>query len=253
MAVRVFILGKDYKTWFSRWYGVDWAIVAVLFLVVGIVSATVEPRHRYLPFGDSDVAYPLKTEIVPTWLLLVLTLILPIFVFSTTQFWTRSRHDLHHALLGSFLAWVLTLAVTAAVKISVGRYRPNYESVKHTWDGRTSFPSGHASSSFCAMTFLSMFLMGKMKVFVRNHSGSVAAKTLLGTSPMLLAIFIAISRVIDYHHTFSDITAGAVLGTMLGQLGYYLYFHPLTDDNCDLPKAKYHHPQHTLLQPQHEG
>ena len=34
--------------------------------------------------------------------------------------------------------------------------------------------------------------------------------------PMIMAMLVAISRTIDYHHFYSDIVGGAVLGTGLG-------------------------------------
>ena len=58
-------------------------------------------------------------------------------------------------------------------------------------DGFRSFPSGHASTSFAGLTFLSLYLAGKMHLYdKRGH----AASAWLVFFPMIGAALIAISR-----------------------------------------------------------
>ena len=40
----------------------------------------------------------------------------------------------------------------------------------------------------------------------------------------------------DYHHNFDDITAGSLIGILVAYYGYFVYYPPLSDDNCHQPK-----------------
>ena len=89
-------------------------------------------------------------------------------------------------------AQIVTQSMTAAIKLSVGRTRP---------DGtQYSFPSGHASVTFAAATVL------------QRHLGWKAGLPAYG-----LATYVAASRVQDKRHFLSDVTFGAALGIVAGR------------------------------------
>lgn len=89
-------------------------------------------------------------------------------------------------------AQILTQAMTAGIKTSVGRRRP---------DGtQYSFPSGHASVTFATATVL------------QRHLGWKAGIPAYG-----LATFVAAQRVQDRRHFLSDVTFGAALGIVAGR------------------------------------
>jgi membrane-associated phospholipid phosphatase len=89
-------------------------------------------------------------------------------------------------------AQIVTQAMTAAIKLSVGRTRP---------DGtQYSFPSGHSSVTFATATVLQ-----------RNLGWKV------GVPAYGLATFVAASRVQDKRHFLSDVTFGAALGIVGGR------------------------------------
>jgi len=232
------ILGRSADDWWHRTYLLDWFIGIVFLIIVGIVSFSVSPRERYLPNGDTSVTYPVKPDIVPDWLLLVISILGPITVFLLFQIGWRSRHDVLNALLGLLVALSITLLITGCLKVGVGRYRPDYEGRIGQKDAQMSFPSGHASTSFSAMVFLALYMGGKLRVFV-DHSGLTLLKGLSSILPLAVCIGIAVSRVIDYHHHFSDIIAGALLGSGTAMFAYFLYFPSLWEDSCDLPRNKY--------------
>lgn len=58
-------------------------------------------------------------------------------------------------------------------------------------DGFRSFPSGHASTSFAGLTFLSLYFAGKIHLFGRRGHAITAWLVL---TPITGAILIAISR-----------------------------------------------------------
>ena len=89
-------------------------------------------------------------------------------------------------------AQILTQAMTAGIKLSVGRTRP---------DGtQYSFPSGHASVTFATATV------------VQRHFGWKAGIPAYG-----LATYVAASRIQDKRHFLSDVTFGAALGIVAGR------------------------------------
>jgi membrane-associated phospholipid phosphatase len=89
-------------------------------------------------------------------------------------------------------AQIVTQTLTAAIKLSVGRTRP---------DGtQYSFPSGHASVTFATATVLQRNLGWKA-----------------GIPAYGLATYVAASRVQDKRHFLSDVTFGAALGIVAGR------------------------------------
>lgn len=89
-------------------------------------------------------------------------------------------------------AQIVTQAMTAGIKLSVGRTRP---------DGtQYSFPSGHSSVTFATATV------------VQRHFGWKAGIAAYG-----LATYVAASRIQDKRHFLSDVTFGAALGIVAGR------------------------------------
>jgi membrane-associated phospholipid phosphatase len=89
-------------------------------------------------------------------------------------------------------AQILTQAVTAGLKMSVRRTRP---------DGtQFSFPSGHTSTTFATAAVL------------QRHLGWKA-----GVPAYALAAYVATSRIQEKRHFLSDVTFGAAIGIVVGR------------------------------------
>jgi len=84
-------------------------------------------------------------------------------------------------------------------------------------DARRSFISGHSSYSYFAMTFLSLYIFGKLGP--REYSIVVFNSFL-----MMIAVWVGISRTADYEHHATDVIAGGVLGLLLGLVIYHLFY-----------------------------
>jgi undecaprenyl-diphosphatase len=112
---------------------------------------------------------------------------------------------------------VLNAIVNSTLKGLVGRQRPFVDETRpnvfaagrgFTTPGRTSFPSGHASSSFAFVTAASAVLRERRPRIAR------VATPLLFTS----ATLVGAARVYGAHHWPSDIAAGATVGALSGLL-----------------------------------
>jgi len=168
--------------------------------------------------------------------LIGLSIAVPVVIFALWQFHHRSFHDFHHAVLGVLEAWAITIFFTEWIKEACGKYRPYWNNDMEGDDGRKSFPSGHASTAFATMTFLSLWMAGKMYLFSR--SGGHIWQTFIVMIPIIAAIIVAVSRVRDYVHDFVDILAGAILGAALGMFHYFLKYPSLFSKRCAHPKSR---------------
>lgn len=127
------------------------------------------------------------------------------------------RHDATITQLGirTSEAMILNSIATRALKGAFGRQRPfvNEETPNvfaagrgFTTEGRTSFPSGHASSSFAFASALTYAL------HARNPKATRYVAPLLYST----AALVGVARVYGAHHWASDITAGATVGMLSG-------------------------------------
>lgn len=227
--------------WFHKSFLFDWALALVLFVIAEVVTMFVNPFDRYLPPNDPSVTFPQMADIVSNTLLMILAIVVPVAIFALAQIYLKNGHDCHHALLGLFVSIALTNVVTSSLKSATGRYRPDWFSAYNGTqnEGRYSFPSGHASNAFAGMVFLSLYTMGKFRAFSGDRVVPLW-KPMIGLLPLVVAIFIAASRTIDYHHNFSDVIAGSLVGTGLSFFSYFLYYPSLFSEESHLPK---HHPE----------
>ncbi|XP_074582086.1 lipid phosphate phosphatase 2-like isoform X1 [Curcuma longa] len=221
----------------------DWfALIGLLILVLAI--RTVRPFYRFVGKEMmTDLRYPFKTNTVPPWALPIISIVLPAAIIVAFYIHKRDIYDLHHAILGLLFAVLTTALITDALKDAVGRPRPDffwrcfpdgkevYDKVtgnvichgekKVLNDGHKSFPSGHTSWCFAGLSYLALYLSGKIKCFDRK--GHVA-KLCIVFFPLLLASLIGISRVDDYKHHWEDVFAGGILGVVVATFCYLQFF-----------------------------
>jgi len=98
-------------------------------------------------------------------------------------------------------------------------------------EGRNSFPSGHAASSMCFGIFGALYLLWfvylrKIHLPWRNDKGCMTimwyqishALFCLCLFPVFVGLAIACTRVRDHRHSPADVTAGALLGSIVSAL-----------------------------------
>eukprot|EP01095_Lingulamoeba_sp_RSL-Kostka_P002164 TRINITY_DN13054_c0_g1_i1.p1 TRINITY_DN13054_c0_g1~~TRINITY_DN13054_c0_g1_i1.p1 ORF type:complete len:333 (+),score=57.00 TRINITY_DN13054_c0_g1_i1:24-1022(+) len=239
--------------WFQYSYLVDWIIsLIILILSLGIPHFFIQPFSRVLFTDPPDPAinYPYTENTIPSWSLPFWSFILPLICFAITQGANLKRgksfiaHDMHHITLTLLESVSICALLTNPTKYICGRPRPDLLDRmelfdEETWDyknGFLSFPSGHASSSFSGLFVLSLYLSGKLKLF--HPKDGQLYKLIICLIPFGIAGFIAISRTRDYRHNFSDILAGSLLGIFSSIIAYFLNYHSLLSEKCNMPKNR---------------
>lgn len=110
---------------------------------------------------------------------------------------------------------------------------------------RLSFPSGHSSFSMYTLVYCAIYLQSRM-----NWRGSKLLKHFLQFLLILLAWYTCLSRISDYKHHWSDVLAGAVLGSTVA-IVVSNYCSDLFDARAKrtniLPQTRYElSPNHTI-------
>ncbi|KAH8829669.1 phosphatidic acid phosphatase type 2/haloperoxidase [Flagelloscypha sp. PMI_526] len=239
-------------------YAPDW----ILTFVLGAIFFSLDKFDGYrrsFSLTDTSLMHTFAEHPrVPTWLLYTVSWAAPAVLMPIANFFSvRTWWDFHVSLLGLFLSASLNGSITAIVKNTVGRPRPDLlarclppagatdpQFGLSEWticanpdtsmlrDGFRSFPSGHSSTSFAGLGFLAFYLAGKMHLFdKRGHAG----KSWIALAPFAGATLIAISRTMDYRHHWHDVFVGAIIGTATAYFVYRQYYPSLASPQARKP------------------
>ncbi|KAJ2703358.1 hypothetical protein FB645_003922 [Coemansia sp. IMI 203386] len=252
---RLFVVTKQEKR--RRWrllktYIPDWIILVVVNLAGGLFGL-LGPRHREFSLNDQSIQYSNHRSYVPDFVPPLVGYGAPVLsALAFLVFRRRNWHDFHCTVLGIFIAMGLNNTATNILKNAVGRPRPDFidrcqpnitenpplklvdyrvctqTDLSYLHEGMRSFPSGHASLSFCGLMFTALYLASHLRY---NDQRGHAYKTLAFYLPLFCATLIAISRTADYHHHWQDVLAGSLLGAFIGWFGYRTYFPTIFDPN----------------------
>ncbi|KAG0613024.1 hypothetical protein M758_6G070600 [Ceratodon purpureus] len=243
------------RLFYNHW--TDWIFIIILIVLWGVCQI-VTPFQRYVGaanFVTQSIMYPYKSNTIPFQVVPVIALVIP-FIFIFTHFcYRRNVRDLHHAFLGLLTTVALTALITDSIKVGIGRPRPHFyarcfggTNMNATYDATgnvvctiskdlmkeayKSFPSGHTSWSFAGLGYLAMYMGGKLGVFDhRGHSWKLFPVIL----PLLGATFVAITRVDDYWHHWTDVCTGAAIGLLSAYFCYRQHYPSLFDDSPNIP------------------
>ncbi|KAI0403495.1 PAP2 superfamily-domain-containing protein [Xylaria palmicola] len=211
-----------------------------------------------------DFTYPARRQMVSNWLIAVIAIAFPTLVISLMQFRTRSFWDWNNGLLGFLYALLTSAAFQATTKAFIGGLRPNFYDVCQPditrgrdggnrsglngigfrgdmWtrdvctnadavrvrDAMQGFPSGHSTTMVAAMVYLSLYLNAKLKVFANYHTP--LWKLIAITVPILGAVLLCGTLVIDHTHSWYDIAAGATIGAVVAFAAYRMVYPSIFD------------------------
>ena len=240
-------------------------VVCVIFSISCFVVALVTDRsttERPIPFQLLNTGEYVRNlsfneifegETVPDSLLIVLAIVIPWILQILISTVYGEKGDRHATLCIYFVALSLTQLTTDLVKMYCGYLRPIFYTIcepDETYDActgdtgdsesyRRSFPSGHASTAFCGLTLLTLFIHSRFGVPCMKRKMESANQTysdigavilryrsisILSLAPMGVAFFIAASRVVDNKHFPADVTAGSILGAAIANFVHGLWF-----------------------------
>ncbi|KAJ2785894.1 hypothetical protein H4R18_000283 [Coemansia javaensis] len=247
----------------ARSYAPDWA-VTVASTLVWLYLGVAQPHYQPFSVNDKSISYPYvppgeQTVTVPALFLIAIAVPCCVVVGVGLGL-RRSVHDLHVGLLGLLMSVSLTLMFTNSLKNVVGRPRPNFlarclpvrpshplsdpplglltadictQPDKAVLDeGFRSFPSGHTSLSFAGLTYLMLYLAGKLHVFDRQGH---TYKTFVVFMPLLAAATVGATRLADYWHHPTDVLFGAAIGACTAAFSYHQYYPLVISPACDRP------------------
>lgn len=242
----------------------DWVVLAVVLLLLWITSK-IQPFERQFRLDDDTISHPYKEkETLSNSLLIVSTVGIPALIITIYHLFKRDfKFSFHQSIIGLSVSVSLTVLISLILKTLIGRFRPDFlsrcqvdfskvEEIYKTYnissqinygprnlyntsicsnpnksivaEGRRSFPSGHSSFSFSTLTYTSLFLAGKFHLFDGNY---ILWKLLIVIIPNILAMLVAITRLIDYRHHWQDVVVGSLLGIMFSFISYFYYFPSL--------------------------
>lgn len=83
------------------------------------------------------------------------------------------------------------------------------------------------------MVFTALFLAGQLKVF---DGAAHIYKLVIFLLPILVAMLVSASRIVDHRHHWDDVVAGSFIGIISAASSYFFYFPALTSLKCDSPR-----------------
>ncbi|THU93840.1 PAP2-domain-containing protein [Dendrothele bispora CBS 962.96] len=188
------------------------------------------------------------------------------FAFCYKRWW-----DLHSALLALTLGYAFSGTLSQVVRISAGRPRPDFiarcnpspdivnapvfglanvticqeTDFVFLQDGMRSFFSGHAILAAFGFGFTSLYYAGKLHLFDgKSHSvkllltlrafADLKWKVWLVIAPIIVAIWVCLTRVADRRHHWQDVTTGFFLGILIAFTVYRQFFPHIADPESHL-------------------
>jgi len=251
--------GEDCLSWFDRSYVVDWAIATVGWVIVGVLKE-MPPFERDFDRKDPIIDFKHKKNQISGSTNWLIAFLVPLGVAGLIGCLRRSALEIHHGALAVYAGRVSTGLITEFLKNRVGRLRPDFlarckwdkdlkactGNIDDIIDGRRSFPSGHSSTAWAGMTFLSLYLAGMTGAWCFNHPApggsffaSRLARLIITLAPLLFATWVAVSRIEDNRHHKEDVIVGSLIGLSSSTVCYLIYWpNPFTQASRGKPSSR---------------
>ncbi|ELP84281.1 phosphatidic acid phosphatase, putative [Entamoeba invadens IP1] len=200
----------------------DIALTVLLYVLTFLCGYL--PTHKIVPDPLDPLYSYTKTEsIVSATLNKIMNFYIPVVLISVMSVFSGGVVFALKALLPFVCSEACVGFLLVITKKYAGKPRPYYNTsclTKYNENCNSNFPSGHAAYAFHGQLFVSLFLI----CFLENYT---FFKTLIGKFvsllPLAFATFVAMSRCYDYHHSFIDVIAGVLLGSVVSITSFFVY------------------------------
>jgi len=226
----------------------DWVLIAAMFAVIQYLYVGPQPSLAYFSLDDESLNHPEVPEIISSTTATLINAVVPIILLGVLElvFWFNIW-DAYHMVKGHAESIAIALFFTSLFWIVIGgavglrptfltKCHPNPVLVissqayytpaicmndlpKFEFQG---FPSGHSSTAFAGWGYFVLYLHGKLKPFVGG--GGYLWKAILMLSPLAFAVWISMTRVLDYRHFPYQIIVGGIVGGIASLVAYRLNF-----------------------------
>lgn len=249
-------------------YMLDWVLYSSIIILLLSYATIITPRYHEFLLNDINLMSSHKSEneiTISVTMLVVVSAITPLLsslypVLQSLEVTPERRYwDIFTGLLVLCGSMATQLSIVNLLKNVCGLPRPDLISrclpdgianliqtipagklatisicsntdLGQLREGFRSFPSGHLSTVFCGMVLTSLNLCGKLQVF--DHRG-FSVKIVSAVLPLIVATYVACTRISDNRHFLRDIIAGAIIGTVTAIWFYLQYFPSIFNlENC---------------------
>jgi len=270
---------------------VDWLFVYAIYRIKNELYARATVFERQFSIFDESLSHPymkpverikwyplLHKTLTYTSILIVVIEIGKKIIKRDFKNWKctllRFLYDTNQAILGLFLAYLITNLFSDYIKNFAGRYRPDFLTVcdvdfdkvreqvaefdsKYNTTVIENFgPRRMFNTTICrgdkseiseeqksfpsghasfAFTTMTYFTLYLAGQFRLLHGISRVWKYFIVCCPLFFATYVPFSRLMDYRHHWQDVTVGSLIGIIFGITVYYIIYPPLRDDDCDTP------------------
>ena len=219
--------------------------IVLMLLLIYCFYIILKPPLQYFQLKDSSISYPLLIPTVPSVLVAVFSITLPIFVIILYNiFFAWNIWDVYAGIIGPILAYVTALLFTSTLWFFVGGIRPHFLSIckidyemynntdvfhnekvclnyeDFTQDTFHGFPSGHASTAFAGCTFLSSYLASHLQIY---QNGNIF-KLFVVSLPLISAIWLSTARLADHNHNPIQLAVGILIGITSANFMYKITY-----------------------------
>ena len=215
----------------------DW-IVVILVLLIGLKIDFSTFSDDFEPYFNTDINQPKRTTTIPYNYLCIITF--GVGAFLVFVVWSSRKFDksISSVLAAYYFTISFTIFVTCIIKKLVGRPRPDtvavcggqgsyHDCIKIVSKSRItdqffSFPSGHAAEAM-------------VEIWKSSSMISMSIKFL----PIIFALIVSISRIIDRAHHVDDVVIGLFIGGLIGFITFLTFIqkyhtnekHEMTDSS----------------------
>lgn len=264
MAIDRISLGLDrfaFYPQFTKWRIGDVILIPIVFFINSYVFFVSAPFERQFVINDITINHPFaEHQRVPNEMNMIYSLAIPCgIIILVTMLLAHPKHRFYLgyiSILGLFVSFFVNELFTDALKNWIGRHRPDFiarciprpdaprdvlvfakdvcttKNLNRLADGFRTTPSGHSSSAFSGLGYLSLWLMGQL---LTEHPLTGSWRKVFASVPMLCAALIALSRTEDYRHHFIDVILGSMLGMTVAYWAYRRNFPELSSTSSFKP------------------